>query len=70
MQRIFEQSHLILERLVAEGRADPDEIAAFDIGADPDVLRIEKVQRIREGQYWRRVRRRAFTSGPGHIGGT
>jgi hypothetical protein len=57
----FERSRLVLERLAVEGTADPDELAAYDTAMDPDVRAEETAQRSREGQYWRRLRRRAYS---------
>jgi hypothetical protein len=55
-----EQPRLTLERLIDENLADPDEIMIYEVMSGPELRMIEKSQRSREGQYRRRIRRRAI----------
>jgi hypothetical protein len=55
-----EQPRLTLERLIDENLADPDEIMIYEVMSDPELRMIEKSQRSLEGQYRRRIRRRAI----------
>jgi hypothetical protein len=50
---------LTLERRIDEGLADEEDVMIYEIITDPEVRMAEKQQRSREGQYKRRIRRRA-----------
>lgn len=50
---------LTLERRIDEGLADEEDVMIYEVTADPEVWMAEKQQRTREGQYKRRIRRRA-----------
>jgi hypothetical protein len=53
-----EQDRLALGRLIDED-ADPAEISYYESLSDPQVRMLDKAQRAYEGQYRRRIRRRA-----------
>jgi hypothetical protein len=59
---------LILQRRIDEGLADEEDVMIYEVITDPDVRIAEKQQRSREGQYKRRIRRRADRArdDPGH----
>lgn len=50
---------LTLERRIDEGLADEEDVMIYEVITDPEVRMAEKQQRTREGQYKRRIRRRA-----------
>jgi hypothetical protein len=53
---------LALERRIDEAVADEEDVMIYDIITDPEAQIMEKRQRSCEGQYKRRIRRRADRS--------
>ena len=53
------QVRLALDRRIDEDLADEEDVMIYEIITDPEAQMMEKRQRSREGQYKRRIRRRA-----------